>query len=65
MTSVNILVKTMSFCLESFYRYGVLKDVHFFLAHLVYYISGRITGGRGDICADVENSYCLGRHREE
>jgi len=59
MTSLNILVKTMSFYLESFHRYGVLKDVHFFLAHPVYYMSGRITGVWGDICADVEKSDCL------
>ena len=34
MTSLNILVKAVSFYLESFRRYGVLINVHFFLAHL-------------------------------
>jgi len=53
MISMNILVKTMPFYLESFHRYGVLKDVNFFLAHPAFYISGR-----GDICADVEKSDC-------
>jgi len=30
MTSMNILVKTASFYLESFDIYGVLKNIHFF-----------------------------------
>jgi len=30
MTSLNILVKTMSFYSESFHRYGALKNVHCF-----------------------------------
>jgi len=37
-TSLNILVKTVSFYLESFHTYGALKNVHF-LAHPVIFLT--------------------------
>jgi len=33
--TLNILVKSVSFCLERFQRYGVLKNVRLFLDHPV------------------------------
>jgi len=36
---INILVKTLSFCLQWFHRYGLLSDVRYLLMHPVSLVS--------------------------